>query len=980
MAVPQLARADDPSTVAVDVTTDGTGAATDCELRDAITVLNQSGVATLDGCAEVVNGGAENRIEFDIGPPDSMHTIAVTGSPLPSVSEPVEIDGTNRGAGVNIDLDGSALAGASDDGLILTAGSEGSHVHDVALHSFPDDGLFLISRSNLVERVITGTKPPAAADLGNGGSGIEIRGDGNEVTASLASGNDDDGIEIVPLSGTSTGADTRITGSIVGMNGIGTAPLANGDDGISAALNAQLPAGDGITVGGTDPIDGPCLTLPLTGTPCNLIAGNGDEQIYVARSGNGHAGLDELLIRGNFVGTTRDGLDAADSTLIGGSCGGEPSGIQIAGAVAGAEIDGNLVSGVPGKGIALTPAPGASGDTGPEGTAIKGNIVGLDRDGDLAVPNQCHGVELSATIRAGDMVFDPVVGTVIGGTTDPTPAGSCDGDCNLISGNGIDGVLINGRVLDTEVLGNFIGTDVSGSVARANGQSGVEVVPADFAPGESLGAIGAPSSRNVISANALDGIRVNSAGAEPLEIRSNLIGTTVDGSTPLGNLESGIRLAASGAGGGTSKVTIGGLAPADGNTIAHNSEDGVTMAGGLGPAVDNPVLGNSIYDNGLLGIDLRFDSATPGVTENNACVAGAGANGCQPFPTIAAAAGGSVAVRGTLTAEPNASYRIELFANAAPDPSGNGEGQRLIGTLDVATDSGGFAEWMYADPGGVLGDGEHVAATATSFAPGDAPLSTSEFSDAVPAPTCDLAGDGAANTLGGGEGAEIICGLGGDDILTGGDGADAIFGGAGDDVLNTDDGGADVLIDCGSGVDTVNADDSAVDPSAAFVGCENVVRPQAPSPDPGPDPGPGPSPDPAPDPGPQPPPGSVDTVAPELKLSGDEKQESKTKVVVKAKCKDEACDLEATGTIKVKILKDSGRVKKTKKFDLKDASRDDVAAGEKKKLKLKFTKTTRKKVKKVIKKKKSKAKVKVTATDAAGNETDKQKFKVTVKR
>ncbi len=117
-----------------------------------------------------------------------------------------------------------------------------------------------------------------------------------------------------------------------------------------------------------------------------------------------------------------------------------------------------------------------------------------------------------------------------------------------------------------------------------------------------------------------------------------------------------------------------------------------------------------------------------------------------------------------------------------------------------------------------------------------------------------------------------------------------------------------------------------------------------------------------------------------LKLSGDKKQKSKKKVVVSAKCKDEGCDLKATGTIKVKLLKKNGKVKKTKTYDLKKASKDGVSAGKKKKLKLKFTGKAKKKLKKVIKKKNSKAKVKVTATDAAGNKTDKTKFKVKVKK
>ena len=47
----------------------------------------------------------------------------------------------------------------------------------------------------------------------------------------------------------------------------------------------------------------------------------------------------------------------------------------------------------------------------------------------------------------------------------------------------------------------------------------------------------------------------------------------------------------------------------------------------------------------------------------------------------------------------------------------------------------------------------------------------------------------------------------------------------------------------------------------------------------------------------------ADRTAPALKLAGAKKQKSKSKIVVKATCADEACDLKATGKIKVKILK-----------------------------------------------------------------------------
>ena len=93
---------------------------------------------------------------------------------------------------------------------------------------------------------------------------------------------------------------------------------------------------------------------------------------------------------------------------------------------------------------------------------ISGNYIGTDVSGTASMPNGIFG------LRIVDSAFN-----TIGGTVGVSPGGSCTGDCNLISGNGNDAVHINGiNATENEVIGNFIGTDVSGTVARANGDEG----------------------------------------------------------------------------------------------------------------------------------------------------------------------------------------------------------------------------------------------------------------------------------------------------------------------------------------------------------------------------------------------------------------------------------------------------------------------------------------------------------------------------
>jgi Ca2+-binding RTX toxin-like protein len=109
----------------------------------------------------------------------------------------------------------------------------------------------------------------------------------------------------------------------------------------------------------------------------------------------------------------------------------------------------------------------------------------------------------------------------------------------------------------------------------------------------------------------------------------------------------------------------------------------------------------------------------------------------------------------------------------------------------------------------------------------------------------DLTGTGNGETLGvttftgpvkfdGAAGADTLNGGSGNDDLTGGTGVDNFSAGPGNDTLRAQDATADGLIACGTGDDTVFADD--VDKVESD--CETVTRPQPPGPGPG-DGGPG---------------------------------------------------------------------------------------------------------------------------------------------
>jgi hypothetical protein len=145
---------------------------------------------------------------------------------------------------------------------------------------------------------------------------------------------------------------------------------------------------------------------------------------------------------------------------------------------------------------------------------------------------------------------------------------------------------------------------------------------------------------------------------------------------------------------GASQTTIGGTAAGVGNVIAFNGDDGVLIGRNssenvsLEAGTGNAVLGNSIFSNGKIGIDLGPDDA---VTANNS--AGLVLN--SPTLSSASSLGNSVIVVGNFqsTVVKFGFYRVEVFANTAAEPSGHGQGKTFLGfgTIYVNKQSNPFA-------------------------------------------------------------------------------------------------------------------------------------------------------------------------------------------------------------------------------------------------------------------------------------------------
>ncbi|HVC92449.1 MAG TPA: DUF4214 domain-containing protein, partial [Pirellulales bacterium] len=310
------------------------------------------------------------------------------------------------------------------------------------------------------------------------------------------------------------------------------------------------------------------------------------------------------------------------------------------------------------------------------------------------------------------------------GASNNVIGGGFVGAGNVVSGNAQSGIaLFDAGTSGNLVAGNFIGTGAAGAVSLPN-VNGIDI--ASGATGNTVGGTSAGTA-NVISGNSLDGLLLESSGNL---VEGNLIGTAADGSTSLGNGSHGVFLTA-GAGGNTIGVSGAGA----GNVIAFNggngilvgtdAAQGITSAAGVG----NAILSNSIYANGLIGIDLGPDD---GVTPNGSLGYPAENNAYQPFPVIDAVlqAGMGLEVRGSYSdpQEPNTAITLQFFATPTGDPSGHGQGQRVLGSATITPDGSGNASFDVTLPVSVA-LGQYVTATATAPASG-----TSEFSAWVVVP------------------------------------------------------------------------------------------------------------------------------------------------------------------------------------------------------------------------------------------------------
>lgn len=483
-----------------------------------------------------------------------------------------------------------------------------------------------------------------------------------------------------------------ITDSVVidGYTQPGSSPNNPPTMGINAVLKIELS-------GAMAPPNSNFTGLTITASNCTVrgLVINSFQHDGIDIQGSASDGN---VIEGNFIGTNTAGTAA----LPNGSAGNGGIILGFNGDATNTTIGGttpamrNLISGNVGSGILF-------GNAGPN--TVQGNLIGTDVTGTLALGNSGVGVTLNSS------------NNLIGGTTVDAR--------NIISGNnrGID--LGNGS--NNTVQGNFVGTDITGTMGLSNPNGGVNInAGSDNVIGGLTATPGTPPG-NLISGNDGNfGVDLFTSSVEGTLIQGNVIGADITGTQPLGNLI-GIHIVGH-------DNTIGGTAAGAGNMIAFNGTMcgppnfiGVVIVGDA--AINNAVLGNSIFANGGLGIDLFIQSdGSCGVTSNDAGDADTGPNNLQNYPTITSVTipsdNSTVTISGSLDSAEGTVYRLEFFSNTAGDSTGFGEGKTFLGFKDVTTDSNGTVTYSATFP---LPSADQKAFTATATDPLG---NTSEFSQA----------------------------------------------------------------------------------------------------------------------------------------------------------------------------------------------------------------------------------------------------------
>ncbi|MBN1781075.1 SMP-30/gluconolactonase/LRE family protein [bacterium] len=232
------------------------------------------------------------------------------------------------------------------------------------------------------------------------------------------------------------------------------------------------------------------------------------------------------------------------------------------------------------------------------------NRIGRRNFGNLISGNQQWGIVMTNTYVKGNTVIGNKIGTdmtglnALGNGSGGILVGyhayeNVIGPANVISGtvNAGEDLIGNGITIieshGNRIVGNDIGTNIDRSGTLGNAGHGIAMIDSRK---NTIGGMDT-KDRNVISGNSLSGILIKSGQSDSNMVMNNCIGANRDGAVDLGNLSDGVLINQ-----GAHNNTIGGY-----NIIVFNGRDGVRVDGTS--TLYNTITSNSISRNTRLGIN-----------------------------------------------------------------------------------------------------------------------------------------------------------------------------------------------------------------------------------------------------------------------------------------------------------------------------------------------------------------------------------------
>jgi hypothetical protein len=482
------------------------------------------------------NADPGDSIVFQIGTGQQTIVLQASEGGLPTITTKVLIDATTQPgfSGTPLIQVNGQYAGVGEHGLDLEAG--GCTIKGLIISNFDGYGIAFDTGAGgtVVNTCWIGTDSLGHTKEGNGHSGIAIFSSNNTIggagiLACVISGNGENGILIDRQNSVTNANGNVIAGNYIGTDATGANALGNGGQGILIQRGAS---NNNIATG-------------------NVISGNTNNGVEIIGAIENSTG--------NYVGSNKIGTDASGTVKLANG----NDGVLITGGAANNTIGsngntGNIISGNASNGVELT----TDGTTAAHNNLVAGNYIGLTANGQVVLANALDGVRINSS-------NSNTIGG--GGGVGRTGAG------NVISGNTKFGTEIRNNSSQNSILGNYIGTDSTGTAKNLGNQlCGVYVSGAN---NNTIGADGGAPS-NVISGNGFGtgsgiqatGISLANSGSNV--ILGNFIGTDKGGTQKIGNNQDGIYLDSN-----SGNNTIGGARPTARNISSANGGFGIYVAG-----------------------------------------------------------------------------------------------------------------------------------------------------------------------------------------------------------------------------------------------------------------------------------------------------------------------------------------------------------------------------------------------------------------